>query len=85
MKAQADAQHPMAYSRYNINGMFHPRTTLALPPRSTSDPGSHNGFSSFLPTTVRAFIFFARRIQHFLPSSTRVELYLPMLLGALSS
>ena len=33
---------------------------------------------------VRAFTFFiARRVQHFLPSSTRVELYLPTLLGAL--
>ena len=32
-----------------------------------------------------AFTFIARRIQHFLPSSTRVDLYLPTLLGALSS
>ena len=37
-----------------------------------------------LPTKVRAFIFIARRIQHRLPLSTRVELYLPTLLGALS-
>ena len=35
--------------------------------------------------TVRAYIFIARRIQHFLPSSTRLEMYLPTLLGALSS
>ena len=33
-----------------------------------------------LPTTVRTFTFTARRIQHFLPSSTRVELNLPTLL-----
>ena len=38
-----------------------------------------------LPTTVRAFIFIASRIQHFLLRSTLVELYLPTLLGALSS
>ena len=30
--------------------------------------------SSPLPITVHAFISIARRIQHFLPSSTRVEL-----------
>ena len=59
--------------------------SLALPPSSSSDPGSHSGPSSPLPTTVRAFLFVARRIQRFLPSSTRVELYLPTLLGALSS
>ena len=35
--------------------------------------------------TVRSFIFIARKIQHFLPWSTRVELYLPTLLGALSA
>ena len=38
------------------------------------------GPSPLLPTTVRGFIFIARRIQCFLPSSTRVELYLPTLL-----
>ena len=65
--------------------MHYPRTTLALPPSSNSDPGSHSGPSFPLPTTVRAFIFIARRIQHFLPSSTRVELYLPTLLDTLSS
>ena len=51
----------------------YPRTILALPPSSNSDPGSHSGPSSPLPTTVHAFIFIARRSQHFLPSSTRVE------------
>ena len=51
---------------------------------SRSSPGvtqirghmSYSGPSSPLPTSVLAFIFIARRIQHFLPSSTRVELYL---------
>ena len=56
--------HPIPY----------PRVTLALPPSSSSDPGSHSGPSSPLPTTVRAFIFIATKIQHFLPSPTRVEL-----------
>ena len=46
-----------------------------LPPSSSSDAGSHSGPSSPLPTTsVRAFVFIARITQHFLPSSTRVEL-----------
>ena len=57
----------------------------SLPPSSNSDPGSQSGRSSPLPTTVRAFLFIARNIQHFLPSSTRVEWYLPTLLRALSS
>ena len=57
-----------------FHSIYHPRTTLALPPSSNSDPESHRGPSSLLPTKVRAFIFIARRIQHFLPSSTRVEL-----------
>ena len=60
-------------------------TTFALPPSSNSDPGSDSGPSSPLPTTVRAFILIARRIPCFLPSSTRLELYLHTLLGALSS
>ena len=62
--------------------IYYPRTTLVLPPSSDSDPRAH---SSPLPTTVGAFIVIARIIQHSLPSSTRVELYLPTLLGALSS
>ena len=55
---------------------FYPRTTLALPPSSNSDPGSHSGPSSPLPTMhgyVPSF-FIARRTRHFLPSATRVEL-----------
>ena len=68
----------------NIPPIYFPRTTLALPPSGNSDPGLHNGPSSSLPTSARAFIIIARR-QHFLPSSTRVELYQPTLLGALSS
>ena len=36
--------------------MYFPRTTLALPPSSNSDPGSHRGPSPTLPTTVRANI-----------------------------
>ena len=47
--------------------IYYPRTTLALPPSSNSDPGSHSGPSSPIPTTLRAFIFIARRIQHFFP------------------
>ena len=40
--------------------------TLALPPSSISDPGSHSRPSCPLPTTVHAFIFIAKTIQHFL-------------------
>ena len=65
--------------------IYYPRLTFELPPSSNSDPGSHSGPSSPLSTTVRAFMCFARRTQHFLPSSTCVELCLPTLLGALNS
>ena len=52
-----------------------PRSLLpSLPPSSKSGPGSHSGSFSPLPTKVRAFNFFPRLIQHFLPSSTHVEL-----------
>ena len=48
---------------------------LALPPSSTSDPGSHGGPFSPLPSTaIRAFVFIARIIQHFLPWSIRVDM-----------
>ena len=56
--------------------IYYPRITLALPPSSNSDPGSHSGPSSPLPTTVRAFISIAKIIQRLLPSSTRVELFM---------
>ena len=58
-----------------LHPIYYPRTTLALPLSSNSDPWSHRGPSSPLPTpAVRAFIFIASRIQHLLPSSTWVEL-----------
>ena len=58
-----------------------PRTlALLLLPSSNSDPGPHSGPFSPLPTTVHSSIFIARRLEHFLPSSTRVELYLPEVL-----
>ena len=53
---------------YVFHPIYYPRIMLALPPSSSSDP---EGFSSPLPTTVRAFIFIARRIigiKYFLPS-----------------
>ena len=56
-----------------LRPIYYPRTTLALPPTSSSNPVSHSGPSSPVPTTVRAFTFTARRIQHFLPSSTRAN------------
>ena len=69
-----------------LHPIYYPRTTLSLPPSGrSSDPRSHSGPSSPLPTAVRAFIFIARRILHvLLPLSTRVQLHLPTLLGALS-
>ena len=56
-----------------LHPSYYPRTTLALPPSSNSDPGSHSGPSWPLPTTARAFIFIVRRTQHFNPSSIHVE------------
>ena len=50
--------------------------TLAFPPSNNSDPGLHSGPSSPPPTTVCVFTFIASIIQHFLPSSTCVELCL---------
>ena len=38
---------------------FCPRITLALPPSSSSDPGSHSGPFFPLPTKVRAIKVFA--------------------------
>ena len=43
--------------------MYYPRIALALPLSSNSDPRSHSGPSSPLPTTVCAFILIAR-IRH---------------------
>ena len=45
--------------------IYYPRTSLALPPSSNSDSGSHCGPSFRLPTTVRAFIFIARKNSSF--------------------
>ncbi|CAN0506122.1 unnamed protein product, partial [Laminaria digitata] len=55
-----------------LHPIYYPCLTLPLPPLRSGV--SHGGRFSPLPTTVRAFIFIARRVQHFLPSSTRVEL-----------
>ena len=47
------------------------------PPYSSSgnsDPGSHSRLPSLLPTRARAFLFVARILQLFLPSSTCVAL-----------
>ena len=65
--------------------IYYPRTTLVPPLSSNSNPGSHGVPFSPLPITVRVFMFIARIIQHFLPSWTRVKLYLLTLLGAHSS
>ena len=42
-------------------------------PFRSSDPGLHSRHNSLPPTKVRAFIFIARKNQHLLPSSTRVD------------
>ena len=54
-------------------------------PRLNSDLRSLSRLCSPLPTTARAFIFIARRVQSFFPSSTRIESRLPALRVALSS
>ena len=55
-----------------------------LSPSRNSDPGSHSRLFDPLPTTVRALHFYRQIIPLCRPSSTRVELWLPTLLGALS-
>ena len=45
---------------------------------------SHQAGSPPPPLTIRAFIFIARSLEIFLPSSTRIEWRLPTLQGALS-
>ena len=47
--------------------MYYVRNSLALFPASNSDPGSHSGTFSPLPTTVRAFIFIGRKFSIFFP------------------
>lgn len=49
-----------------------------LLPFRNPDPGSHRGHSSLLrlPTTVRAFVFMARKVLHLLPSPTSVDLFM---------
>ncbi|CAN0495129.1 unnamed protein product, partial [Laminaria digitata] len=56
-----------------------------LRPSRNTVPGSHSRLFSLPPSTVRAFAFVARRGQHFLPSSTRVEFCSPTLLSALGN
>ena len=48
-----------------------------FPPRHNSDPGSLSRLLPYLPTTVRAFFFIVRKLEPFLPSSTRIKLSLP--------
>ena len=59
--------------------------SCSLPVVRSSDPGSHSGPSSPLPTTVRTFVFLARRIQLFSSLVDTRRMCLPTLLGALSS
>ena len=54
------------YFSYFFHLFYCSLPTVAPPPKSKSDPGSHSGPSP----TVRAFIFIATRIQHFFPSLT---------------
>ena len=54
---------------------FHPFFLSPSYSSHTSDPGSQRRFSSPLPTTVRAFVFIARRLAPFLPSSTRFDFF----------
>ena len=50
------------YCYMSLHPVYYPRTTLALPPSSNSDPGPHHrGPSSLFPTTVRIFIFYRQK------------------------
>ena len=70
-----------------LHPFYYPRTTLALSPVVTqirghiADPPLPSPPGIITPSFYRS-----RRVEHFVPSSTRVELYQPMLLlGDLSS
>ena len=64
-----------------LPGSCYHRTSLALPPSSQPRPHrSHKGLSPPPPHCgARAFVFIASTFPHPLPSSTRVEWYLPTL------
>ena len=69
VQAYADTHaEPLYISVFLLYPMYYPRNiyTFTLRPSSNSEPGSHS---------ARDFIFIGRIIQHFLPSPTRVELY----------
>ena len=51
---------------YFFHPSYYPRTTLALPPSSSSDPGSHSGPYSPFPSSLRftnAFIFYRENMS----------------------
>ena len=50
--------------------------SFSLPRRNSDHSRSKSRLFCPLPTTVRAFVFIARRVQLFLPSSTRIKLRL---------
>ena len=67
--------HPICYLR--------PSFTYVLPPSSVVITQIRGHIAGYPPPPLRysSCIFIARRVQHFLPSSTRVELGLPTLGG----
>ena len=48
------------YPTYLFRPIYYPRTIIALPPSSTSEPGSHSGPSSPLPTVYGTCLHFYR-------------------------
>ena len=79
--------HFLLFINLYIHSIYHRNVNanLALLPGSIPNLRSHSGPGCPLSTTKRALISIARKTRHFLPSSTRVEFYLPTtLIGALS-
>ena len=66
---RAFALCPLPFFFFFFHPIYYPRTTLALPPTSDADPGSHSGPSFPLSTTVRVFFFISReQFSFFFPS-----------------
>ena len=77
-----DSQKKTIFSSSPLSSPFFPvvfALLFSLPPSRDSDPGSPSRLFFSLPTTVRALQFYREKISA-LPSSTRVELCLPLLL-----
>ena len=75
---------PLLIDVSQIPALLFSRSPSPINRRKLDTRGHLTGSTSPPPhTAVRSFAFIARRLQHFPPSSARIELCLPTLLGAL--